>query len=325
MNNIDHQNDNINLWAEIEPFWPEDLEKPEIGMSKSAHLIENSYPVDTPSDALASAMYFMLDKFASAVNSEELEMVCDDLDEYLDVYDLEIPEDFIDYAIGRNLEKVASFEEESEDYEEIYADENENLPITSPEQLVKSAELFVDNVDSWGHAERVLISYNLKVASIEHDVDLPVKLPFEDGGYESDLTKLAQAISARKRAMHDVNLAISSDCNEEELTKNASDAALYISSLDNVLAMDTLDAVSYLEELDVNFGMDQFWGRSYSSPSDAVMRKTASESKYQGVDFDVLRGVFEDGLVDAIKEDPETIINTLPAPQLDILNQHIGR
>lgn len=320
---IDQQNDKNLLWPEIAEFWPSEMEMPELGIAKNANLTEEGhYPVDTPSDILASAMYFVLENLDKISSDENMSKVAEALDEYLDVYDLEIPEEFIQYAMQKNLDKVASFIEEDE---EEYADDDELLPVTTKEQLLESSSLFAQNSNKWSDSDIVKISHNLKAAAEAHGIEINERhMPFSHSDYEVDWEKLASSISARKRAMLDLQNIMSFKQDEDSIQKIASDARTYIEGLDAVFDMeDGLEIVSYLEEIDQNFGVDGYWGKAFSRPSESVFNhtKVASSSKYAGCDFSKLSGIFDDDIIAAIAEDPETIIPTLPTPQLDIFNQ----
>lgn len=282
---IDQQDDPGDLWEEhIRPFWPDYLPEPDIGLNKTAshHALEDRYPVDTPSNTLASAMYF----YAWGKNygtDEEFEKTASLLRQYMDIHEVEVPDEFYDYA-----DKMASLNE----VEEIFADDDENLPITTEEQFIKSAELFNRNQNRWDYEDRIKIAEVLEQAGDYYGVD--VELPAYEKGDNLDemlaLRKNAAQVNIpgdRQRRAYLIGL--------DTIKKEASNYSLN-------------EVIDALDSLDKMAGLDKAWGRIIPDPVESA----TSMAKKAEYDFSKLEGMIDPDLLEEIKSNPEEVVPTLP-------------
>ena len=303
---FDHQDDPEGaFWNEsLKDFWPDEFAYPEIGIDKQAGIVDihdgfdhfDRYPVDTPEDTLLSSMYFeTLGKHN--FDEEEQIKIASMLSDYRLIHNVELSDDFIDFANGAQSAP-----------EEVYADMADCLPVTSAEQLQKSAALFARKSDAWSPAEQIAIGFNLKQASLYHDVDVDV--PY-DGRMEIELDTLEPNIEMRIKVAQDAGFR-----------KEASQAANPVFNIDPeyVQLLQEIDVnepaykvAQQLFDLDTEYGMDQFWGSEYDDPVTATLHR--EEIVKVAYDMTKLEGHFNQELIDAISEDPETIIPTLPMHQ----------
>lgn len=297
---IDQQDDPGFFFEEnFKNIWPEDLPFPSVGITKEGGIAningEYKFPVNEPEDALLSAMY--LQAAADHFSDEEFDKIASDIDQYLVIHGYEWP--IVDY-----ISKEATMRD-------LYADSTEHLPVTTPEQTVESAHMFEKYASRWKAAEQVAIAHNLKQAAMVHGVDVNVR---NDGSIDIS-PGLDTAIELRKKAM--LERVTSGDDLYEE----------YIDALDQ-MGENVFEKVARLEQLDEWAGMDQLWGRAFPDPVDSVIRdifEKKAASKWASADFNKLKGVLDDNVVDAISDDPDTIIPTLPLAQRqlveDVLNE----
>lgn len=314
---MDQQDDPGVIWGDIGRYWPEYLPEPDIGISKNAELRFTDgvndyykYPTDTPEDTLASCMYFMKCGQHYMTDEEEIEKVAALLDEHCLIHDIEVPQDFVE-----------SLNEEPID--DVYADDFGNLPITTPEQTLKTAEFFLGNLDAWEPHEQILYAQNIKTAALIHEVD--VDLPYE-GKYEVS-SSTPRTLQMRKTAMLQYRDNILRDMGEDFDTSIFDE---YIETMDNLDLDDPVKVAHTLNRLDKETGMDMAWGEHFPDPVRSTLvglptsfDKTAESEKWAGADFSKLRGVFDDDIVDQIESDPDSVIPTLPLAQRQLVEDNL--
>ncbi|NIP67380.1 hypothetical protein GWM83_02770 [Candidatus Bathyarchaeota archaeon] len=206
----------------------------------------------------------------------------------------------------------------------MYADYEENLPVTTPEQTQASIDLFTKHADKWSASDRMLYSARLEKAAAYYGID--AELPYAT----TEMSKHASgAIDLRLRIMDEVTRGVESEDFSEyydgmEVIKEAmSDVREY---------EDILKIAQAIEDLDKDFGMDEAWGVQVPDPVDSITEgfnadpfsevDKKAQTDWDSVNWEELP--FEDDVVDAIKSDPETIIPTLPMAQRNIVEDHIN-
>lgn len=308
---MDQQDDPGFIWEDIGRYWPEYLPEPDIGFTKEAGIRFTDgvhdyykYPTDTPEDTLASCMYFMKCGQNYMTDQDEINKVAALLDEACVIHDVEVPQDFIE---SLNEEPI----------EDVFADDFGNLPITTPEQTIKTAEFFMKNIEAWEPHEQILYAQNIKTAALIHDVD--VDLPY-DGNYEVSPTT-DRTLQMRKEAMLQYRSNILRDMGDDFDTTVFDQ---YIETMETLELDDPVKVAHTLNRLDKETGMDVAWGEHFPDPvkSTLVGLPTSFDKQAQswaGADFSKLRGVFDDEIVDQIESDPDAVIPTLPLAQRQIV------
>jgi hypothetical protein len=321
---IDQQDDPGFGWDELKDFWPEDMGEPVIGKSfeKTACIAtfdgSNKYPTDTPENTLASTMYFLRFGIEHMTDKEQISKLASELKAYRLIHDVTIPSEFLDYVYDRPFTEVSA-------PDEYYADDDGNLPITTPEQTAQSLEVFAKNASAWSVSERFSIAESLQEAANFHNLDSMVK----EASFTGPSPDFSGAINLRIINMDRQRHAVEYETGEDfdptffDMYKSA------MLSLPAQVEDDPYGTAALLEEVDKEFGMDDGWGTLFPDPIDSVfvgvspysgMQKKAS---YGGVDYEGLRGELEDYIVDAIVESPEAVIPTLPIPQKEVVQQYI--
>lgn len=256
------------------------------------------------SDAMASKLYWELggkDHFCM----DYQEKIAAQLDHYMEWYGLEMPD--------LTLPAI-------EEAQEVFADGADNLPVTTPEQTVKTASLFSTHQHKWSAAERVVIAANIKTASLHHGVDVDV--PF-DGSLEVSQF-MPRAIEMRKDAMRREMRNLHAEFGD------AFDYSIcdeYLELMDNIDYNDEPYKIAALiEQADIETGMNAGWGEVYPDPVGTVLRGIGIEKKSQwdGKDFEALRGVFADEIVDQIAENPDVVIPSLPMDEQRIIEGYLN-
>lgn len=321
---LDQQDDPGAGWETISQFWPDYLDYPDIGieMNKNACLSMFSdghekiakYPVDTPENALASSMYFLAHGLHAIPDSEEQVKIAADLQEYRIAHGVELPREFINF-----LRKEASREPE-----EVFADDEERLPTTTPSQTKDSISVFTKHASRWPTDERMIYGARLQKAADYHEID--VEVPYSD----TSLSKYASgAIKQRVDLMKRLTSTVmeGDEVYEDYINKMAELADIAEEDLDYA---DVIKLAQQIEELDTEYGMDEGWGTSIMDPIDTVLEgfddrmfpEIEKEAGYDSVDWSDLP--FEDHIKEAVAENPETVIPTLPRPQKKIVEDYVN-
>ena len=323
---LDHQDDPGFGWDYISQWWPDELEAPQIGQEfdKEACIAIMShdgfekiarYPTDTPENALASSMYFM----AFGVDALEKEAqfeIANKLQEARISWGTSMPREFVDELLGKTAE-----------VEEVYADYDEHLPVTTPEQTQASIALFEKNSSKWPADQRMILASRLEKAASVHgmETDIPLAKKTVSSSALVALEKRAEMMGTLfKNASFNARHEESFDGEEFETYLSGLDEVIdYLDSVDSY--QDVVKIASYLEELDKAAGMDECWGVEFPDAIDSILygvypEKTAS---YANVDWDGLKDMMSSDYVDAIAEDPETIIPTLPTPERKIVEDYV--
>lgn len=338
---IDQQDDPGMGWEKIAEFWPEDMPQPDVGMRASEDECctevvdgmekEAKYPMKTPEDALASSMYLLA--FGTDSLSKE---ACVDIAERLkrarDAHGVDIPEEFKEFAKHANL-----FENERR---ELYADDGQNLPITSREQTFQSINVFQKNASRWDASKRPEVASRLEKAAERHDIDEQIPYASSQG-----LSKTASQELEKRQ-----NVAETIDEEKYEgapISKNQylAKVAFMQNQLENP-TYDTdeewaLDMAEELEQLDKQAGMDVAWGQAFEDPAATFFdeydpdiynrmdkeaehrEKVESLSGVKPSDLEGLEEYFDEDVVEEIKRNPEKVIPTLPMEYKEIVKDHI--
>lgn len=321
---VDQQDDPGFGWEELSRFWPEDMDEPVIGQSfeKTACVASfdnvSKYPTDTPENTLASRMYFLRFGIEHMTDKEEISKLASDLKAYSLVHGVTLPEEFVEYIYERPYTEASI-------PDEYFADDDGNLPITTPEQTFQSISVFEKNASLWSVSDRLSIAESLQEAANFHGLNSMIK----EANYSEPTDDFNGAISLRVTYMDQQRRAVELEAGEDfdptffEMYKSA------MLSLPENLHEDPYGTASMLEEIDKEFGMDDGWGTLFPDPLDSVfvgvspfsgMQKKAS---YGGVNYEGLRGELEDYIVDAIVESPDAVIPTLPIPQKEVVDQYV--
>lgn len=323
---IDQQDDPGFGWDEISGFWPEDMDEPEIGKSfeKTACIASfdgsSKYPTDTPENTLASTMYFLRFGINHMSDQDEITKLASELKAYRMIHQVHIPGDFLDYIYERPYTEASL-------PDEYFADDDGNLPITTPEQTMQSIEVFQKNASKWSAFDRLSIAETLQEAADHYELnDVMIK----EAHFKSASEHFAGAIQLRLTYMDKQKQAIEYEAGEDY---NGDFFDMYKSAmlaLPDDVDEDPIKVATLLESIDTEFGMDDGWGTLFPDPLDSVfvgvnpyagLEKSASD--YNGMDYEGLRGELEDYIVDAIKESPSDVIPTLPAPQKEVVDHYI--
>jgi hypothetical protein len=323
---IDQQDDPGFGWEEISQFWPEDMDEPLIGkgFEKNACIAtfgtDSKYPTDTPENTLASTMYFLRFGIQNMTDNEEITKLAQDLKEYRVVHGVSIPSEFIDYIYDRPYMNV-------DVPDEHYADDNDDLPITTPEQTKDSVGVFMKNASRWPVLERISIAESLQDAANFHELE---DVMIKEASYRDASEHFSGAIQLRLITMDKQRQSVEHELGEEydgdffEMYKSA------MLGLQEDVDEDPFNVASLLESIDTEFGMNDGWGTLFPDPLDSVFLGVnafagleKSAASYDGVDYEGLRGDLEDYIVDAIVQSPSDVIPTLPVPQKEVVEQYI--
>lgn len=318
---LDQQDDPGAGWESIAPFWPEHLPEPSVGqdIDKQACIATLTdgitkvakYPVDTPSNTLASSMYFLAFGVESIDDPDDYVKIASELKEYRIAHNVSLPHEFVDFIKNAGQYEV----------EETYADEDERLPVTTPEQAQASIMVFSKNAHMWPTSERMLYSARLSKAAEHHGVkcDLPYA--------STELSKNASgSIDVRVNLMQE--LLPDEDIKEDYISRLGE---IKIAMESNPSYVDMLKIAEDLESLDNEFGMNDAWGSHVPDPIDSLLVGVnldpfASVDKHASMDWDSVDWdslPFDSDVVDAIKDDPAVVIPTLPGPQRKIVEDYV--
>jgi hypothetical protein len=309
---LDQQDDPGFVWEEIAEFWPDYMDEPQIGiqMEKNACIAEFEdgsyrYPTNTPENTLASAMYFVKHGVKYMDEPEMITKIAHDIKAYMLIHGVELPAEFSDYA--RKEEYIPK-------HNDYFADEDQNLPITTHDQTVASIAMFQKHAHDYSVEDRLNIAEMLKEACEYHEIPQFVKEASLDLSRISD--GIHSGIWRRKQAMLEKKRAVDSKEDNEFFDG-------YLGVMDAILECDDepIKIASLLEEVDREFGMHEGWGVHFPDPIDTVFMQKNAE--YDGVDFSPLSGHLDDYIVSAISEDPYAVIPTLPLPHKQIVDQYM--
>jgi len=323
---LDQQDDPGFGWDKIASFWPDDMDRPDIGIDLSeanciaelsdGHTKLAKYPTDSPENTLASSMYFLMYGIDS-IEKRAHKHIAQGLKNARVAWDVSIPDGFVDYVRSTSFEKEASVEDD------VFADSEGNLPVTTENQCRRSIDVFEKHASRWNASERMIIGRSLQEAADYHGLGINVRY----AGME--MSKNASgAINVRERVM-----------------KNMYDhpgRVQYLSSLDEFRTRlanledynDLVAAANELEHLDKEAGMDIGWGDFFPDPVESLLEGVSedlfpdltkhAERDYDAIDWSGLANYFDEDIANQIAADPQGVIPTLPTPQRNIVEDYIN-
>ena len=301
---IDQQEDVSGvIWDKIANFWPEDLEVPDIGKEgghESCVAEVNGrprFPTDSPENTLASSMY-MIANMAS-FKEDDLMKIAVALKTSRELWDVTIPEGYVESIVSPKGQRGV----------EKYADANGDLPITSEDQFRESAELFLNNIKQWDVKDRILISHQLEKAANYYDCSEDYSFAWQKSNFAEE------ALMAREDFMR--GLPKHSMCSEY-VTKIAS-LRNRLSNTDDLVEIAKI--AQNVNDLDRRADMNLLWGEYFPDPYNSIVQGIPKEAEEE-IDYEGLRDIFEDEIVDQIIESPSTIIPTLPLQQRAIVEDY---
>jgi|AntRauTorcE11897_2_1112592.scaffolds.fasta_scaffold07873_6 hypothetical protein len=319
---LDQQDDpGAGFQLKIASFWPGDLERPSFGTDAEsrhcvAHLSDGHakiarYPIDTPTNALASAMYFVA-YGQDSIEKQAHVPIAKGIKNALVVHDLTLPDGF-----------SAHIKEASQSTpDEAFADDRGDLPVTTPAQCTESVAVFDKYASAYAADDRMVVARKLQFAADRHglDVDLP---------YASErLSKTAsEAIDRRIEVMRPLENHPGRAKYLQEMTK----LRTRLSKMSDYRSL--VKTAADLEMADRDANMHTQWGGWFPDPVDSLLvpmyegdvfdqfdkQATIDWSK---VDFEGLKGTFDDGVIEKIASDPETIVPSLPHAEQNIITQY---
>ena len=321
---LDRQDDPGAGWDLISAFWPSHMDTPDVGLDveKTACIINLTdgidkiarYPVDTPENTLASSMYFLAFGQDAIDDVEDIVKIATTLQEYRIAHNVSLPQDFKDFIKNANVQ---------DDYvEEVYADADDNLPVTTPEQTLASIQLFSKNAQMWPASERMLCSAKLEKAAEYHNIESNMEFG------STDMSKHASgAIDLRLALIKQLGMSLDND----ELNGYVDGMeGIKVAMLNQESYSDMLKIAEAIENLDREFGLDDAWGNELPDPVESVLNGFNTNpfdvEKQAGTDWDSVNWnelPFEEDVINSIKEDPEVVIPTLPTAQRNIVEDHV--
>ena len=264
---LDQQYDHGQVFAKVAHFWPRGVPMPEVGQQskspvflarvKTASGEQYAWPIGSPEETMASAMYFYLNgPSIFGDDLESLKKVAHELGQAMELYDLALPDGYADYCRQRALERTAPLQEE------VWA--VGGLPVTTRTQTEKSCELFADNEDRWSQADQVVASTRLKTAALQHGLDWDHRYAIDDPKHvvvsrdaERQLQKRAELVKNIQSPRTPTYLL--------GLEKIAS-------QLDKVQTLgDMVAVIGELERLDEMLHMNTHWGKLVRPPADTFL------------------------------------------------------
>lgn len=319
---LDQQDDpGIGFDMKIAEFWPQDMDLPDIGVElednlciadlSDGHTKVARYAIDTPSNTLASAMYFIA-YGQDCIEKQAHTTIATGIKNAMVAHGVSIPEGFIEHI------KTASYEDE------VYADGGQCLPVTTAQQTAESVVVFDKNASSWRADDRMVIASKLQRSADIHGLDIMVKHS------SRELSKTASRTIDRRI---EVMKPLDTHPGRERYLDAMMDIKRRLSRMQDYREM--LKCAHDLEVADIDAGMSSQWGGYFPDPVDSILtpmyggdHPLDSIDKVAGpdlsrVNFDGLRGKFSDDIVDAIAEDPDSVIPTLPTAQKNIVTQYI--
>lgn len=326
---IDHQDDPGVGWEKtLEKHWPQDLPKPELGIKKDASdcaadlsdgdMKVAKYPIDTPEDALASSMYFLA-YGRDSIEKDAHAPIARNLQQARVSHGVSLPESF--------KQELTSMQKEASHEKTAYADDGENLPVSTPDQCKSSVHTFRKHASKWDADDRLVIAHKLQHAADKHNLGVDLKLASEEISKEA----AEEALDSRREVMDAL----------EDHPHHIAYMSKIKSIKDRLPKMedyrDLLKAAAELEEADKTANMDVGWNDYYPDPARTFVedRETDplagfeteknAEMDWSELDIEGLRKHTElnDRVVNKIEEDPEKIIPTLPRPEKEIIQSYV--
>lgn len=340
---LDHQSDmGGEEFKKVADWWHPALRPPEPGFARedgnfAAHVkIANMgqevdvYPLDTPEDAYASALYFYrwgLPVIGSVSKTAALEVERSILDALL-IYGVEFPVESY---------KRACYEErlpEIEGNQGVWA--GSGLPVTTPQQTAQSCAVFEQYESHYKAADRIKRASKLKAAadmhgvSWDHDLAIPADVLLQGSHIkvaqtcEWALDKRAQVAIERGHSLAEFY------CSEIERIKVA---AQLVTDYEGILKL-----AEELEGADLMVSMQGIWGDGVPDPARTILtvvttpqgwlkqaQQRGAEPVYTGPDWNKLNfdkiasdGLFSPQMVEELKQAPNALV-----PRLDISYQSL--
>lgn len=316
---LDHQDDpGAGFRTKIASFWPSDLPEPTLGIKEDSnkcvadlsdgHTKIARYPVDNPTNALSSAMYFIA-YGKDCIEKKAHVPIAEGIKNALVAYDVSLPDGFVPH-----IKEAAQRRPD-----EVYADNGQNLPVTTPGQCSESIGVFEKHASEWSADDRMVIARKLKHAAQRHGLN-------QDVAYSAEsLCKTAErAIDLRIEVM-------------EPLTQHDG-RATYLQRmaklkhrLSNMGDYETLlKTASDLEKADIEASMNTQWGGYFPDPVESLVSPMSSgdplgefdkkaEIDWDSVDFSGLEGQFEPETLEKVASDPANIVPSLPTAERNII------
>lgn len=306
---IDHQDDKSGVvWSKLAQFWPEDLDEPNIGApseNSSSCVVEVDgaprFPTSTPEEALVSSMYFLHN--AASFSKEAGLKIAKTLKAARDIWGVSIPDGFIE-SYRESQTKTASIEK--------YADDKNNLPVSTEDSFRESADLFLANINRWDVKDRVLISHNLEKCASMYGLDGEYDFKWRKSPFASE------ALMAREDQMREIPKhsmcgsyinKIASLRKRLEVTDSTAEVAFIAQKVD---------------ELDKQAGFNKLWNVWFPDPYESVVIGIEKEAE-QSIDYSGLSEFFTQDVVDAIVDNPSEVIPTLPLEQRMLVEDYEKR
>ncbi len=296
---IDHQDDPGFFWQDkIAAYWPDAIEPPSVGGRGEAtgHVaqflhegqVKVAYPTGTPSDALASSMYFLAQASRGVFEKQALLDIAGALKSARDAWGVRMPDGYVT-SLASDMGKVASVEHDP----------------------AHRADAFVKRASEWSPAKRLEKSLEISAELEAHQKDAS-HMPYMDCGLNPEWER---HIEKRRRILA---LAQNAPMYLSRLEKIRG----------GILNMDDFDAVaktaSLLEQLDVDSGIRNEWGRTILDPVDTLLAPFVKEAKWAKADLSKLDEYFDSDTLDQIKSDPDAVIPTLPMRQRKLVEEILG-
>jgi len=339
---LDHQHDLGGAeFQKMAQWWHPGLRPPAIGFTKEAGTFAahvkiaelgqeyDLYPLDTPEDAYASALYFYRWGLPSigSLNKEAAQRIEGSILDALLVYGLEFDKENYKRACYEAL-----LPEIERQHEEVWA--GAGLPTTTPAQTAQSCAVFTQYEDRYKADERIKIACKLKTAALYHgiswDHDLAgVAASVAAGEHVKTASSCEWALSKREEVVRERGHALADYyCSEIERIKVASQL---VTDYEGILKL-----AQELEEADLMVDMQGIWGDGVPDPARTMVTKIVTphgwlkQAQERGaaprergpdwskLNFDKLAadGLFSDDLVERLRDSASEII-----PRLDVSYQ----
>jgi len=323
---LDHQDDPGAGWeTSIEPFWPDDLDKPGIGIEKEAsdcvarltdgHTKLARYPTGSPEDAMASSMYFVAYGL-DPIEKEAHVPIAEGLKNARVAYGIEIPDGFSDFVKEGGMQKNASSESN-----EVYVDEDRRLPVTSPDQCRGSLRTFKKNASAYPADDRMVIARKLEHAADHHGIEADV--PHSS----TEMSKLAEeAVDLRIDLME----GLDDHPGQTQYLKEMAALKERLTKMDDYRTL--LKSARKIDEADRRTKLNKGWGRHFPDPVESIVGdhqenplpdiEKEAGTDWSKVDWEGLREKFDDDVVDKIKSNPNDVIPSLPNREKRIVKEY---
>jgi len=322
--------------------WPEEMENP-LGRQPAGHayaamvddglMKRSAYPINSPEEALASSMYFVMYGAALMVDDQEaLKKVAFELREARLAHGV-----VLDSGFGEFVKRAMRVDPPPM---EVYADSVGHLPVTTPDQLMKSAELFKRYEDRWDPSDAAAIASRMhKVAAhlgVGFEHDLP---PHEEWdlaeSFFSQMDKRARLVSSFE------------DYDDKDVylwgCQTLKEAA--VESMQNESKSWLVDVIEAVQELDKSAGLEHRWNRDFLDPARSVLvnrpepsaMDSIREQTHQGTTRIFDKSLQVDGwdkmasdkaypqdLIDYVKESPQERLPQLPPYIREGMEKYLG-